>query len=132
MNEDDLTRQIEAASKAAIEALDAEIKALEARRRLLVMEFQCTCSHRNEDIVERMTTPPARVCTICGLAEEGWHCGYKLLNLGEEEYRRKVKTVSWKEFMAYQRGRLHENGNFVGRIDKRARLRSILMGEDSP
>lgn len=138
MNEDDLTRQIEAASKAAIGALDAEILALKEKRRLLLIDFQCSCSH--PEIVERnyipseygSATPPARVCTSCGLAENGWYCGHQLLSLGEEEYRRKPRIVSWKEFNAYQRGPIHCNGNFVRCSDKRAHLRAVLLGEVTP
>lgn len=138
MTEDDLTAQIEASTKAAIEALDAEIVALEAKRRALLIEFQCTCSHR--EIVERdyvpseygSAQPPARVCTACGLAENGWHCGYKLLSFGDEEYVKKARVVSQKEFAAYQRGRIHNNGDFVRPRDKRAHLRQILLGKVAP
>lgn len=137
MTEDDITRQIEAASKAAIEALDAEIAALEERRRLLIIDLQCTCSH--PEIVARdyipseysCSTPPARVCTTCGLAENGWDCGHQLLSLGPDEYRKRPRLVTWEEFNAFQRGRIHVNSDFVRPRDKRAHLRAVLMGDPS-
>ena len=138
MTEDDLTTQIEASTKARLVALDAEIRSLEHQRRVLLAEFQSTCSH--PEIVERdyipseygSATPPARVCTTCGLAEKGWRCGHQLLALGHEEYTRKPRRVSWPEFRTFVRGTVHANEDFVRPRDKRAHLRAVLLGGISP
>lgn len=118
---DDLQRQIELAAKDMIERLDAEIAAKEAERQRLVAELQCTCSH--PEMVEMpyqssdygSSTPDARVCTTCGLAEYGWDCGHQVLHLGENEYRIRLRQVTPKEFYRLQRGPIWMNHEFVER-----------------
>lgn len=66
-----------------IERLDAKINALEEQRKVLSKNGQKKCSHPASEILEAeyvggtyFSTPPFRVCKLCGYAEEGWHCGY--------------------------------------------------------
>jgi hypothetical protein len=68
--------------------MQQRIKTLEEASADLLKELQQECPHPLEAIVEaphrsyqylERSTPPFRVCRACGLAEEGWGCGYRLL-----------------------------------------------------
>lgn len=52
--------------------------------------------------------PPFRVCTDCGLAEEGWGCGYQILK-GEAHDRGVTREFA----DVHVRGAIHPNSNFV-------------------
>lgn len=60
------------------------IKTLEQECRNLTEELQKECAH--EAIIESGyfhivgTFPPRRMCVICGLEENGWGCGYQVLD----------------------------------------------------
>jgi hypothetical protein len=62
----------------------AETKA-KLRAKASLLSLIETCPHA--DVLEGeyrpsdygLSSPPFRVCTTCGLAEEGWGCGYTLL-----------------------------------------------------
>lgn len=119
---DDLQRQIELAAKSRIEALEADIKAMQAEQQRLVAELQCSCSH--PDIVElpfedstwcSHAKPPVRVCKTCGLCEQGWGCGHQLLHLGDKEYVVRLTKITHEEFYKLRRGKLWENHEFVER-----------------
>jgi hypothetical protein len=51
-------------------------------------DIQKSCKHANmvecDYIVRYSTWPPRRVCKDCGLAENGWHCGYQRLRTKHE------------------------------------------------
>ena len=70
------------------------------------------CTHPVEHIIEGNyipdnswggghATPPFRVCTICGYAEEGWGCGYYKLGPGvyDEKIIRTVKRREAEKFV---------------------------------
>ena len=72
-----------------IERLDAKIKKLEKQREETYAKSQKSCSHPASEVIEGeyksghyFTSPPFRVCKLCGYAEEGWHCGYWKLSDG--------------------------------------------------
>ena len=64
--------------------IDTQITELATRRKQIIDEAHATCAHPIEarrECAHRpaeyiATSPPIRVCTICGYAEEGWGCGY--------------------------------------------------------
>lgn len=66
-----------------IERFDAKIDKLEKEREEIVARGQKYCPHPTSEILEGeykrghyFTSPPFRVCKLCGYAEDGWHCGY--------------------------------------------------------
>jgi len=64
----------------------------------IIDETVCNCKHPKESIRELSDTEacglPWLICMDCGLAEEGWGCGYKKLRHGEYSSDR----ISHKEF----------------------------------
>ena len=66
--------------------IEAEKTATEAVKnaKSLRLQFMKNCEH--QDVVEGeyggncTASPPFRVCKLCGYTEEGWYCGYTLLN----------------------------------------------------
>lgn len=73
-----------------IKELDQRINDLRSIRAEKLAIIQSECRHNNILEVEYKSGnffgafPPFRVCVDCGLAEEGWHCGYYKLNTREE------------------------------------------------
>ena len=63
-----------------------QIEKMEQESRDLTKELQEACAHEaiieSDYFVIMGTFPPRRMCTICGLEEEGWGCGYK--HLGDD------------------------------------------------
>jgi hypothetical protein len=66
-----------------IDRIDLKIEKLQGEREVLRQTGQNKCSHPAGEILEAeyangnyFTSPPFRVCKLCGYAEEGWHCGY--------------------------------------------------------
>jgi hypothetical protein len=72
------------AKKAYDRAVEAEAK-IRTRRKSALLSLIEACAHstvlegdyKPSNFLSSM--PPFRVCTLCGLAEEGWGCGYSLL-----------------------------------------------------
>lgn len=70
--------------RAAIKDYDAQIEVLKTERALVIHRMQNECKHPNILEAEYQSdtlggcyhTPPFHVCVDCGLAEEGWGCGY--------------------------------------------------------
>ena len=52
----------------------SKARAADARRLEAQVLMQHSCDHPN--VVEANESPPFAVCTLCGYAEQGWHCGY--------------------------------------------------------
>lgn len=48
----------------------------------VVLRECMACKHGH--IAECDDSPPWRICLDCGLTEEGWHCGYEVLDAPEE------------------------------------------------
>ena len=82
-------------TRQTIEQLDAQIDVLQNKRETVLLNMQAACKHPADDILEvpyeqdslggSYHTRPFRVCKLCGLAEQGWGCGYwKLKAFGEE------------------------------------------------
>ena len=67
-------------------------------------------------------TPPFRVCTSCGYAEEGWGCGYSFL----DDSGRDVKEMPRSKAMKYLIGRIISNREHSEVRLERKRLSSIL------
>ena len=71
-----------------IDALKIERKKLDERIETLSTKLMSKCPHSFEALREADSasssfgTPPFRVCIDCGLAEEGWGCGYRKLGGG--------------------------------------------------
>lgn len=69
-----------------IEGLDKELKKLKDRRDARLASLQSKCKHKSiyegeyKEQVYFDSLPTFRVCSDCGYAEEGWGCGYYLLN----------------------------------------------------
>lgn len=69
----------------SIVSIDKRIAALQATRAARLADLQCTCAH--ELIAEcdykpsehGSAQPPIRVCETCGMSEEGWGSGYRVL-----------------------------------------------------
>lgn len=61
------------------------IAAREAKLKDKVKDLQKVCQHRElaEAEYQHMeygsSLPPIRICLACGLTEDGWHCGHKVL-----------------------------------------------------
>ena len=87
----------------------------EAKTQIDLLQKQC--KHPRELIVEGEfipsgaychASPPFRVCTACGYAEEGWHCGYWKLDgncncVDREEAMKYVVTFIGNEKLADMR-----------------------------
>jgi hypothetical protein len=89
-------------------ALDAELKQLTVEHAAALAAFQKACPH--ECVLETpmrdgyfTTHPPMRVCVTCGWAEEGWGCGYGLLEDGREAIH-----ISITRFNELRRGPVHQ------------------------
>jgi len=63
-----------------------EIERLELEGKNLTEELQGRCKH--ESVIETDyrpsgliggATPPRKICVICGVEDDGWGCGYKVL-----------------------------------------------------
>lgn len=67
-------------------------------------------------------SPPFRVCTSCGYAEEGWGCGYSFLN----DSSREIKEISREKARKYVIGRIINNKDHSEVRFGRKRLSSIL------
>jgi hypothetical protein len=98
------------------EVLEAETarNAAIAHAKMLRAQLQLDCAHAHT--LEARTGSaaferPFRVCVDCGLAEEGWSCGYQILR-GEPE-RERVDRV---EANLHRVGPAHANAQFVGYI----------------
>lgn len=84
-------------------------KAVNDYRRELI-NFQVSCKH--SQVIEGEyspgkffgSLPPFRVCTRCGYAEDGWGCGYTMLNNDQN-----VEEVSRDEADKYVRGMILPN-----------------------
>lgn len=70
-------------ARADVDAIDAKLSALQQERKEIIAEIQAQCQHPIDALIEGQyqstyysTTPPFRVCKLCGYAEEGWYCGY--------------------------------------------------------
>ena len=59
-------------------AINAEQAQLREEKEILTKGLQEQCTH--EVVIELDSTPPHRLCLMCGVEEEGWGCGYKRLN----------------------------------------------------
>jgi len=64
--------------------------------------------------------PPFRTCTECGYAEEGWGCGYNLLN------KRNVPEVERDEAFKYVRRGIIKNENHSAVRSGTKTLKEIL------
>lgn len=69
----------------------ARAQAASVAVKVALAELQTACAHPLSEVVEgeyrpdpwgNNSTPPFRVCKLCGYAEEGWHCGYWKLGRG--------------------------------------------------
>ena len=69
--------------------LDQQMAAIRAEKKKLIDDTIAACPHDLRDIAEApyrsgvlFSDRPERVCLQCGLSEEGWGCGHKLLAPG--------------------------------------------------
>ena len=83
------------------EVIDAENRARDSKDKYLsaLIGLQSSCEHQKiiEGEYERGvfgTTPPFRVCGNCGYAEEGWGCGYTMLNARDVDEMQRVEARS--------------------------------------
>lgn len=74
-----------------VKKLDKKIDKLQRQRNNLIVERIAKCSHPKNHVYEHrlIDSPPDRVCTKCGLSEQGWGCGYLLLEGYESDGIRK-------------------------------------------
>ena len=60
-----------------IDQIDKELEELKNRRNNLIKNIQKICSHPIEAVREckyiEHSSPPLRVCTLCGLLAQGWN-----------------------------------------------------------
>jgi hypothetical protein len=93
-----------------------EIEALEGVRDTYVKSMQAACDHPKEQVVEEMwvkddwgynSTPPFRVCKLCGYSEEGWGSGFKKLKYG---FGDDVPTLPYEKARKYQIGQMVRQG----------------------
>lgn len=79
-----------------------------------INEIYATCLHPIEEIVEGKYIPendfgtihaPFRVCKSCGLAEEGWGCGYQIL----AKYIFDIPEIERKEAQKFVRSKVFRN-----------------------
>ena len=81
----------------------------------ILVHTQISCTHPNivegaykpEGILFGRTEAPFRVCTCCGYAEQGWHCGYSFLN--QKKGQEAILTVTREAALKYVRGRIIPN-----------------------
>jgi hypothetical protein len=86
-----------------LEKLDRKIKYLTNKRNKLIDKMQSECPHPTSELLEVPfydrgwlgSDSPMRLCKACGLAEEGWGCGYWRLE------RRDVDLPRIERFSAF-------------------------------
>lgn len=79
-------------------------------------QFREECTHPKVTEVEYVSReygdslPPMRICELCGVEEEGWYCGYKVL---VEDDKRIIREISSRDdfFRLRQEGPLCKVGN---------------------
>lgn len=92
-----------------------DMKFYTERYKTVLLDTQLACTH--EELLEREwysyadwlpAHPPIRVCSNCGLSEEGWGCGYFYLK--DAPFRTVTKTTK-ANADTYRRGKLINNSN---------------------
>lgn len=69
---------------------ESDVDLAEAKLEFVIDHVQKQCQHDGLILeADRPYDPPYRVCTRCGYAEEGWHCGYWKL-----DDRKEIRKVS--------------------------------------
>ena len=90
----------------SVKLADHKILTLKRRRERMILDFQKKCKHAHLNLREASprhsvflsTLAPFRVCVACGLAEEGWGCGYFKLKSTE---KRGVAQLTREEARKY-------------------------------
>lgn len=91
---------------------------------------QKICKHKH--IYEYRSYPPIRVCADCGIQEEGWGIGHKVLHLGDMEYRLHPATIDLDELCEIRHGLLIDEelkGRLSGNIYNKPVPLGILIDE---
>jgi hypothetical protein len=95
-----------------LKRLEARVNKLQEEYRVKLRVFQRECKHPN--VLECAYTemhygnclPPRRVCKDCGLAEDGWGCGFQKLRQPDEyrtSLRERIPLVSRDRVQFYTR-----------------------------
>ncbi|HAU07870.1 MAG: hypothetical protein UW46_C0001G0027 [Candidatus Yanofskybacteria bacterium GW2011_GWF1_44_227] len=102
----------------AINNLKAKIDILKARFNEEVTQLQRVCPHENviecdyQPMNPDSALPPKRVCRDCGISEDGWGSGYKILRNKREhdlKLRLHIPMVS-REIVYEERIMIHPEG----------------------
>lgn len=70
-----------------LKAVNTKIKSLKQEKQKLRKQLSASCTHPALYVRERPyrtynygpATPPTRICILCGVTENGWGCGHKIL-----------------------------------------------------
>jgi hypothetical protein len=81
-----------------------------ARQKLVEQKQQLVCKHKHVAECSYVSSthysdaePPVRMCLDCGLAEDGWSCGYVVLKNADETVGRIERERVWAERSTYIR-----------------------------
>lgn len=75
----------------------------------MILALQAKCPHPAEEIFEvpyegeYFVLRPFRVCTLCGLGEEGWGCGYFKLDTSKKVYEVKNRETAMSQVLKFYR-----------------------------
>lgn len=103
----DLTDKVTAPLWKRIAELESKIKKCKHPESEIVEGEYISTGPYSHDWDGECATPPFRVCKICGFAEQGWGCGYKVL--APNNYH--IPTIKRSKAMKYVIGGIHSNGS---------------------
>jgi hypothetical protein len=103
-----------------LEEIDKRVRAILAEREALIKDTVAGCRHPWEAIYELPYKPhewlqserPWLICSLCGLTEEGWGCGYKKLRHAEHKDLLIISRDRWNKMrtITVSQGRESHNG----------------------
>lgn len=99
-------------------AINNKIEKLKKEKVELIKATVVECKHPIEAIYEKPVKNngflgvdrPWLICSLCGLTEEGWGCGYK--ELRHAEYKN-LKIIDYDEWLKLSTIRIFQNGEKV-------------------
>jgi hypothetical protein len=82
-----------------ISEIESEVSKLILAKRFFIESEISKCNHPAEHVCElsylESTGKPWLICCLCGLTEQGWHCGYKFLRHANDHKRARIGFSDW-------------------------------------
>jgi len=82
-----------------IEAIREKRRQLAIEQNWMIDEANAQCLHPSSQVYELSYTQangkPWLLCSHCGLTEEGWYLGYKMLKHADDNQRRPLTFAEW-------------------------------------